>query len=71
MASTVETVGLYLLSDPFKKNIGNKNTVSDQLHSTEFVKTRLDKLSTVAVEVASFMGNPVYIIHIFYTFLHI
>ena len=41
------------------KDIGNKNTVSNLLQSTEFVKTRLDKLSTVVVEVASFVGNPV------------
>ena len=45
----------------FIKNIGNKNTVSDLLESTEFVKTRLDKLSTVVVIVASFVGPPVYI----------
>ena len=42
-----------------KKNIGNKITVSDLLQSTEFVKTRVVKLSTVVVEVASFLGNPV------------
>ena len=36
-----------------------KNTVSCPLQSTEFVRTRLDKLSTVVVEVASFVGNPV------------
>ena len=41
------------------KNIGNKNTVSDLLQSTEFVKTRLDKLSTVVVESHPLWGNPV------------
>ena len=41
------------------RNIGNKNTVSKLLQITEFVKTRLDKLSIVVVEVASFVGNPV------------
>ena len=60
-------VGRYFLSDPcrhFKKifgtkiqNIWNKNTVSDLLQSTEFVKTSLDKLPTVVVEVASFVGT--------------
>ena len=44
------------------KNIGNNNTVSDMLQSTELVKTWLDKLSTVVVEVASIVGNPVYIL---------
>ena len=41
------------------KKYWNKNTVSGLLQSTEFVKTRLDKLSTVVVEVASFVDNPV------------
>ena len=34
------------------------------LQSTYFVKTRLDKSSTVVVEVASFVGYPVYILYI-------
>ena len=44
----------------FIKNIGNKNIVRDHLESTEFVKIRLDKLSTIVLEVASFVGNPVH-----------
>ena len=35
------------------------------MRSTEFVKKRLDKLSTVVVEVASFIGYPVVSCHLF------
>ena len=40
-------------------NIENMITVSKLLHCKCFVKTRLDKSSTVVVELASFVGNPV------------
>ena len=46
------------LVDIYKK-YGEQNTVGDLLQFTEFVKTRLDKLSIVVVEVAFFVGNPV------------
>ena len=56
-------VGLYFLSNPIvdilKKYWAQKYSHGDLLQSTELVKTRLDKPSTVVVEVASFVGDPV------------
>ena len=47
------------LVDIYQKYWEQKYSCSDLLQSTEFVKTRQDKLSKVVVEVASFLSNPV------------
>ena len=41
-------------------NIENLDTVSKLLYFTRFVKTRQKERSTVVVEIACFVGNPVY-----------
>ena len=48
---------LNLKYDPSR--IANINTVSELLQWPSSVKTRMDRRSTVVVEVASFVGNPV------------
>ena len=48
-----------LALEDISKKYWETNTVSDLFQSTECVKTRLDKLSTVVVEVTTLVGNPV------------
>ena len=54
--------GLCLKSCPFPQfvnNIVNVKAVSELLHCPSFIKPRPDNSSTVVVEGASFLGNPV------------
>ena len=46
-------------------NIANMDTVSKLLQRSSLVKVRLNKSSTVVVKVASIVGNPFCIVHVF------